>query len=219
MKVTAFVPLKLNNERLPGKNTKRFSNGRALCTFILEVLSGVNGLDQVYVFCSDPSVRSLTDPFAKFLSRSKQLDADATSINDVIGAFASKVESDIYVLAHATAPFISSSTIEKAIEAVSNGEHDCAFTVTKVQEFLWKAQEPLNYNPAKVPRTQDLDLIYQETTGIYVYTKTVLDTTGGRIGSSPAFIEVNKIEAVDINEELDFIVADTVLSSGRFCLG
>ena len=219
MKVTAFVPLKLNNERLPGKNTKRFSNGRALCTFILEALSKVKGLDQIYVFCSDPSVRSLTDPFARFLARSNELDTDKASINDVMAAFASKVDSDIYVLAHATAPFISSLSIEKAIEAVKHGENDCAFTVAKVHEFLWKDQEPLNYNPKNVPRTQDLDLIYQETTGVYVYTKSVLDTTGGRIGSSPAFIEVNEIEALDINEEIDFLVADTVLGSGRFRLG
>ena len=31
MKVTAFVPMKLNNERLPGKNTKAFTNGKPLC--------------------------------------------------------------------------------------------------------------------------------------------------------------------------------------------
>lgn len=34
----AFVPLKLNNERLPGKNTKPFTNGKPLITYILSTL-------------------------------------------------------------------------------------------------------------------------------------------------------------------------------------
>ena len=30
-KVTAVVPMKLNNRRLPQKNTKSFTNGKPLC--------------------------------------------------------------------------------------------------------------------------------------------------------------------------------------------
>lgn len=32
-KVVAFVPMKLNNERLPGKNTKAFKGGKPLLTY------------------------------------------------------------------------------------------------------------------------------------------------------------------------------------------
>ena len=36
MKTVAFVPIKMNNERLPEKNTKEFSNGRPLISYVLE---------------------------------------------------------------------------------------------------------------------------------------------------------------------------------------
>ena len=38
MKTIAFVPMKLKNERLPGKNTKPFTHGKPLCKYILETL-------------------------------------------------------------------------------------------------------------------------------------------------------------------------------------
>ena len=34
-KIVAFVPVKLNNERLPGKNTKSFDGGKPLIEYIL----------------------------------------------------------------------------------------------------------------------------------------------------------------------------------------
>ena len=45
MKTVAFVPIKLNNERLPGKNTKCFINGKPLITYILDTLKKVKVVD------------------------------------------------------------------------------------------------------------------------------------------------------------------------------
>jgi CMP-N-acetylneuraminic acid synthetase len=41
MKTVAFVPIKMNNERLLGKNTKSFDNGEPLIYYILNTLSSV----------------------------------------------------------------------------------------------------------------------------------------------------------------------------------
>ena len=40
MKVVALVPIKMNNERTPGKNTKQFDDGTPLIQFILKALLG-----------------------------------------------------------------------------------------------------------------------------------------------------------------------------------
>ncbi len=55
-RTAAFVPLKLNNERLPGKNTKLLSDGTPLVSLILETLQNVNNIDDIYVYCSNESV-------------------------------------------------------------------------------------------------------------------------------------------------------------------
>lgn len=57
MKVAAVVPMKLNNRRLPQKNTKPFTNGRPLCWYILSTLLEVEAIEKVYVYCSNPSIQ------------------------------------------------------------------------------------------------------------------------------------------------------------------
>lgn len=213
-KVVAFVPVKLNNERLPGKNTKQFRDGTPLIANILTSLLSVSGLDDVYVYCSNESVVDYIPDNCKYLKRSVNLDRSETKINEVLQSFARDVEADIYVLAHATAPFISSVSIQAAVDAVVSGEYDSALTVSRLQEFLWKDGRPINYSLNAVPRTQDLDPMFVETTGLYVYTRGLIMERNVRIGDRPHLVEVSKIEAVDINEPVDFEIADALHTYG-----
>lgn len=105
-RTVAFVPLKLNNERLPNKNTKQLSDGTPLLSLILNTLKQIENVDDVYVYCSDESVIKYLPKGVKFLQRSTELDLSTTKINEVLGSFARDIKADIYVLAHATAPFL-----------------------------------------------------------------------------------------------------------------
>lgn len=80
--------MKLNNERLPGKNTKSFTNGKPLCQYILNTLLKVEGIDQIYVYCSDPSIMLYLPKGIKFLKRDPALDGSHVKINEVLKAFA-----------------------------------------------------------------------------------------------------------------------------------
>lgn len=209
-KVVAFVPVKLNNERLPGKNTKVFGDGTPLIALILNTLMCVRGADEVYVYCSNEAVVEFLPPGVKFLKRCSSLDRSETKINEVLSSFANDVQADIYVLAHATAPFITSGSIERGIERVVSGDHDSALTVQKMQEFVWANGRPMNYDLSSVPRTQDLEPLFIETTGLYIYTRDLILTRNVRIGDSPYLVEVSKIESVDINEPIDFDIANAI---------
>lgn len=210
MKVVSFVPIKLNNERLPGKNTKKFSNGRPLISYILETLLNVSSIDEIYVYCSSSEIEKYIPDGVNYLERDKYLDLSTTSFNEVLTSFAEKINADIYVLTHATAPFISKESVEKAIQAVKSGTYDSALSVKKVQEFLWKDGHPFNYDPEHIPRTQDLDPLYTETCGMYVYTSDLIKREKRRVGHTPYLVEVDEIEACDINNPNDFVIADAI---------
>lgn len=210
-KTVAFVPLKLNNERLPGKNTKSFKGGKPLLTYILSTLTKVNGIDEAYVYCSNEEVKKYLPEGIKFLKRSESLDTGSTLIIDVLKAFANDVDADVYVLTHATAPFIKPSTIETAIQKVKSKEYDSAFTVRAVQEFLWIDGQAI-YDTARIPRTQDINNVFAETTGLYVYTKELIQN-GRRIGCNPCGIPVDFIEATDINQPIDFELAQVIFDN------
>ena len=109
MKIVAVVPMKLNNTRLPQKNTKPFHNGKPLCHYILSTLLQVEEIDEVYVYCSSEDIQNYIPEGVKYLKRSQTLDTDTTKMNEVLASFAGEVYADMYVMTHTTAPFISAS--------------------------------------------------------------------------------------------------------------
>jgi hypothetical protein len=72
------------------------------------------------------------------------------------------VDADIYVYAHATAPYIRVETMKECIETVKSGKYDSAFCAVKIQDYLWKDGEPLNFDAENIPRSQDIAPTYRE---------------------------------------------------------
>lgn len=210
MKTVAIVPMKLNNRRLPQKNTKCFTNGKPLCYYILSTLLTVQGVDEVYVYCSNPDIQEFIPEGVKYLRRSESLDQDTTKMNEVLQAFAAEVPADIYVMTHTTAPFVKASSMEKGLQAVVSGEYDSAFAAQKLQNFLWQDGAPMNYQMDNIPRTQDLPVLYEETSGFYIYKNEVMTRWNRRIGEKPFIVEVGQIEGIDIDEAEDFMIADAI---------
>ena len=212
MKTVAVVPMKLNNRRLPQKNTKSFTNGKPLCSYILSTLLKVSGIDEVYVYCSNPDIKDFIPEGVNYLKRYESLDQDSTKMNEVLKCFAEDVPADIYVMTHTTAPFISSESIEKGLNAVLSGEYDSSFAAKKLQDFIWKDGKPFNYELNNIPRTQDLEPLFEETSGFYIYRSEVMTKLNRRIGDKPFITEVGEIESIDIDEPEDFEIADAVFN-------
>jgi CMP-N-acetylneuraminic acid synthetase len=213
MKSAAFVPMKMNNERLPGKHLLPMPDGRPLLAYALETLSEIQGVSGRFVFCSDHSVLSHVPSNVEWTHRDPRLDAPTAGILDILKAFALAVPADVYVLLHATSPFISTETVETALHAVEHGGYDSALSVRRTDQFLWKDGAPLNYDPRAVPRTQDLSDVLVETTGLYIYSRHHLLSEGRRIGDNPFLLEVSSFEAADINTKVDYLVACELLRS------
>ncbi|MBQ3670938.1 MAG: hypothetical protein II921_05610 [Treponema sp.] len=212
MKTVALVPVKLNNERTPGKNTKRFDDGTPLMHFIQRTLLSCAEVDEVYVYCSRDEVKPYLLDGVRFLRRDACFDTASANVNEMFLAFSNEVDADIYVLAHATAPFQRAESIANAVRMVKSGEYDSAVAVRKMQDFLWIDGKPFNYEPSRIPRTQDLKPFFVETTGMYVFTKSVIQSLHRRIGDKPYLQEMDEIESVDINMPVDFEIANAIHS-------
>jgi len=211
-KIVAFVPIKLNSERIPGKNLKLLG-GKPLYQYILDALLRVKGIEEVYVFCSDDSIAHDLPPNVKFLKRDESLDSNETLGQEIYSSFIEKVEAEYYVLAHTTSPFINSSNIDLSIDKVVSGEFDSAFSVHKVMNFAWYDDKPINYSLDNIPRTQDLKPLYIETSGFFIFKSSVWSKYRQRIGLKPFKCVVNYIEAIDIDEPDDFLLAELVCKS------
>ena len=210
MKTVVLIPIKLGSRRIPSKNIKPFFDGTPLMHFIQSACLDAKLVDEVYIYCSDESVKDYVLPGVKFLKRPEFLDSDSANANDIIREFMKMVDADIYVNAHTTSPFAKPETIDDLIGKVAGGEYDSAFCAENIKTFLWSEGRPLNFDPDHFPRTQDLPDIYGETSIAYVFTKESFLKHNRRLGERPYIREVGKIEAMDIDYPEDFEIANAV---------
>lgn len=206
MRIVAIMPIKLNNERLPGKNVKELG-GKPLLRYQLEELLKVKLIDDIYVYCSDTAICDYLPDGISFLQRDKELDLPTSNFNQIFESFFAQINADIYVYVHATAPFVTSETTTTCIDKVKSGAYDSAFTAVLIQDYLWMDGKPLNFDAENLPRSQDLKPIYRETSGVYVYTREQYLKTHRRVGNRPYIKMVSFKEAVDINNPEDFELA------------
>lgn len=211
MKTVAIMPIKLINERCPGKNT-RILGSKPLLQHELDSLKATELCDSINVFCSSEDVIPFLPDDVQFVKRPKFLDLPTSNFTQIFSLFMEQNDADIYVYAHATAPFITVETMKQCIEAVQSGEYDSAFCAVKLQDYLWQDGEPLNFDATNLPRTQDVKPIYQETSGVYVFTREVFERYHRRIGKKPFIKEVSFKESVDIDNPEDFDLAEALVN-------
>lgn len=210
MKTVALIPIKLGSVRVPQKNIKPFYDGTPLMHFIQKACLDAKEIDEVYVYCSNEEVVDYVLPRVKFLKRPEYLDGDSINANDFIREFMNTVDADIYVNAHTTSPFAKAETIDDCVKHVKSGEYDSAFCAEAIRTFMWQNDKPINFDPDHFPRTQDLPLIYGETSIAYVFTKDSFLKHNRRLGSKPYIKEVGKIEAMDIDYPEDFEICNAI---------
>ena len=212
MKTVAFVPIKLNNERFPGKNLNEFSDGTPLINVLLNKLVHLKEktIDEIYVYCSDEQIIKYLPEEVRFLKRPVFLDEKQTKGRRIYEEFVKEIKADIYVLAHVTTPFVSEEHILQCIDMVKGGEYDSSFCAKKLQTFFWKDGRPFNFELDNPPRTQDMEPFYIEIPTPYVFTYDSFQRNHARTGEHPYICECSEIESVDIDYPDDFELADSI---------
>lgn len=212
MKTVAFVPIRLNSKRVVGKNLKILGEKPLLC-YILDTLSKVKNVDEVYVYCSNEDIISYLPEGIKFLKRPEFLDRDETLGKEIYEEFTKTVDADVYILAHTTSPFMKVETFENALDKILNEGYDSAFSAEKIQTFTWYNGKPLNYELKEIPRTQTIEPVYVETSAFFMFKRDVWKIHKQRIGFKPYMALVDKIEGVDIDWPEDFEFAEKILET------
>jgi CMP-N-acetylneuraminic acid synthetase len=132
-------------------------------------------------------------------------------MNDVLLFDVSQVPADFYLQTHSTNPLLRSETITRAIRSFLDHypAHDSLFSVSRLQNRLWDGlARAINHNPAILLRTQDLPPVYVENSCLYIFAGESLKRRNNRIGDRPQMFEIDRQEAWDIDEELDFRIAE-----------
>jgi CMP-N-acetylneuraminic acid synthetase len=207
------------SERVPGKNYRTFA-GEPLYRRIVRSLLECPVIAEILVDTDSPVVledASRNFPQVRLVERPEFLRDGRIPMNDVLLYDVQQINADFYLQTHSTNPLLRSKTISHAIELFlpQHPVYDSLFSVTRLQSRLWDAlARPINHNPAVLLRTQDLPPIYEENSCLYIFTRENLEKRHNRIGERPLMFEIDSVESRDIDEELDFRVAE-FLYGGR----
>lgn len=212
-RIVALVPMRHHSERVPGKNYRHFA-GKPLYHHIVRSLLDCPLVDQVVIDTDSPVITedaSQYFPQVRLLERPEHLRAGDIPMNDVLLHDVSQVKADYYLQTHSTNPLLTTRLITQAIQLFldSYPVYDSLFSVTRVQVRLWDGlSRAINHNPAILMRTQDLPPVYEENSCLYIFTPSTLETRHNRIGERPLLFEIDQSTAWDIDEELDFEIAE-----------
>ncbi len=217
MTIAALVPMRHNSERVVGKNY-RVLGDRPLYQHIVGTLLQVPEVDEVVIDTdSETIIEQVSDtlPDVRVLRRPEHLRAGEIPMNDVLLNTIRHLEADVFLQTHSTNPFLTARTISAALRRYLDGRraatHDSLFMVTRLQARLWSEKaEPINHDPSVLLRTQDLPPVFLENSCGYVFDRDTLTERGNRIGAHPLLFEIDHLEAIDIDEERDFRLAEAV---------
>jgi CMP-N-acetylneuraminic acid synthetase len=214
--LVALVPMRHHSQRVPGKNYRPLA-GKPLFHHIIETLLAVPEIAEVVVDTdSEPVMDGLRRDFpaVKIINRPESLRADDIPMNDILLYDTEQVHADFYLQTHSTNPLLRPETVSKAIQAFLAGYpgYDSLFSVTRLQTRLYDQHgKAINHNPKELIQTQDLPPVYEENSCIYIFNRPNLAAKHHRIGDRPLMFEIGADEAWDIDEELDFAIADFLM--------
>jgi CMP-N-acetylneuraminic acid synthetase len=205
-----------HSQRVPDKNFRPIA-GKPLFHHILGSLLACPEISQVAIDTDSPPIIQGVQqyfPTVRILERPAHLRGDTVSMNEILLYDTSQVEADYYLQTHSTNPLLRSHTISRAIQSFLSEipEYDSLFSVTRLQVRLWdQLGRAINHNPDILLQTQDLPPVYEENSCLYIFTRQTLFNRLNRLGERPLMFEIDKAEAWDIDEELDFGITEFLL--------
>ena len=212
-KVAAIVPMRHTSVRVPGKNYRDFA-GKPLFHHILHSLLACELIDEVVVDTDSPVIRDAARehfPTVTLLERPEHLRAGEIPMNDVLLHTVDRIAADFYLQTHSTNPLLTTTSITRGVRTFLDQYpiYDSLFSVTRLQTRLWDPLgRAINHHPNILLRTQDLPPVFEENSCLYIFTAATLRDKHNRIGDRPYLLEIPAHESQDIDQEIDFLVAE-----------
>lgn len=212
--------MKANSQRVTGKNFRPL-HGKPLFSWILDALLSLEEIDEVVINTDARHIlaeNGLTEGArVRIRDRRPELCGDTVSMNLILADDLAAVAADTYLMTHTTNPMLKPETMREALAAyragVAAGTADSLFTVTRTQTRFYRADgSAVNHDPDRLIQTQDLEPWYEENSNLYIFSRESFNATGARIGKTPILHEMNKLEAVDIDEPEDWTLAEAIAS-------
>ncbi len=217
----AIIPARGGSKRLPRKNLLDLC-GKPLIAWSIEAALKSKYISKVIVSSDDEEILNIAKEYkADFIKRPDELASDTATTFDALKHTLENVEKyDYVVLLQPTSPLRSEKHINEAIELLKEKNADAIISVCEMEHSpLWSntLNEDLNMSnflrdEVLNKRSQDLPKYYRLNGAIYICkTDKLLENKGFFLKENIYAYKMNKKHSVDIDEEIDFIIAEKLM--------
>lgn len=220
-RVLVIVPARGGSKGVPRKSV-RLLHGTPLIGHVLRTLAQSRFRPAVWTTTDDDEIADVARRYgAAVVRRPPELAADDVTLDPVVFHAVTSIEAssssawDVVATVQPTSPLLSAERFDAAVAAIVDEGYDSAITVVKDAHLRWLGalDRP---EPAFTLRRnrQQLPPEYRET-GAVLATRREHVTPQGRFGPRVRLIELPDHEAVDIDSNADWWLADNFLDRRR----
>lgn len=214
-KAAILVHLKLNSQRLKGKNLKLL-NGVPLYEHTFKKLKKNKSFFDVYIHSSSEKIEKISNSYGfEFLKRQKKLDLPNAQGNELIMDCIGKIENEILIQLFVTNPFIKIKTLKNMVRELKTNKNVNSITpITNIYNRFWHKGTEINHKYNKLVGTQFMTPVSVET-GVYCFRKKAFNSEKSRICKKNKLLEVDEIQSFDIDTKLDFLIAENLMKTKK----
>lgn len=210
MSVKGMIMVRSGSTRVQNKNIRPFA-GTTLLEIKIEQLKRIKELDGVVVNSNDDEMLRIARAHGvEVIKRDPYYASNTVSVNEVYKNLAENCDADYILHCTVTNPLLEDETVSKVIRTFFENEdkYDSVNTATLIKDFLWQDGKPINYDVAKMPRSQDLpDIMALNFAANMISRKNMIECMN-IISKRPYLMSIDDVEAIDIDYEIDFQTAE-----------
>tara|TARA_Y100001970_G_scaffold270421_1_gene364284 strand:- start:463 stop:1128 length:666 start_codon:yes stop_codon:yes gene_type:complete len=209
-KLLAIVAVRAGSQRVKNKNLKKFA-GTNLLKIKLKKLIKIKDIDEILVSSDSSEMLRIAKKLNLTTHKRKKYYASSKATNsEFFKNLAENIDADYVLYSPVTTPLISKKTIQNCINVLKRKKLNfkSVATVKLVKHHMWLNNKPLNYKVNKSPSSQDLPNIMAITYGCCIIKRSDMLKFKNVVTDKSKFIVLNDIEATDIDNELDFKIAE-----------
>lgn len=213
-KILVIIPARGGSKGIPRKNLVMLQD-RPLLSYSIDHALRTACIDRVVVSTDDQEIGTVAQAYgAEVVWRPDTLSTDQASSESALLHTLDylkdkeQYEPDLVVFLQATSPLRDPNDVQNAIDLLLEENADSLFSSCVVEGFVWRTTEdmltPVDYNPGKRPRRQDLkEMIVEENGSIYIFRPWVLREKGSRLGGQICHYDMPRAHSFQIDDPQD----------------
>lgn len=212
----AVIPARGGSKGLPRKNVRPLC-GKPLIAWTIEAARRAETVGRVVVSTDDPEIAAVGRAWgAEVVRRPAELSGDLASSEDALAHALARTgfEGGILVFLQCTSPLTLPEDIDGTVRMLAEG-YESAFTATRRRRFAWRRTDdgaaPAGHQKSHRPMRQQILNDFEEVGAVYAMDVAAFRAARHRFPGKTAIYELPAERSVEIDDEVDFLVAETLM--------